>query len=57
MGANDDLGLRDIIVDGINFDLVQQKAKLHMLPINTAENVPGNLSIVEKDPTHDSRNL
>ena len=52
-----DLGLRDIIVDGINFDLVQQKANVKMLPINAAENVPGNLEITEKDVSHDSRNI
>ena len=57
MGANDDLGLRDIIVDGINFDLVQQHSNVNIMPMNSRSNAPGQLEIVEQDATHDSRNI
>jgi len=49
MSQNDDLGIRDMIVDGINFDLVQTQAKVQ----NPVENPPfNNWSVNQPSPPH-----
>jgi len=66
MGGNDDLGMREIIVDGINFDLVQQRAEMsnpespsltQLVPTDPKENQPGNFLIVDRDSEHMNNNI
>jgi len=49
LNKEDDIGLRDMVVDGINgYDFVQTGESQHLMPM-APKNLPGNLAIVDRD--------
>lgn len=73
MGGHEDLGMRDIIIDGVNYDVLQLKsdngkvqksskkdlklAQVSVMPVDDDQNEPGNFAIQERDPAHSAENL
>jgi len=59
-----DLGLRDMIIDGVNgYDLVQTKKQgktinlAQIIPLTEEENQPGEFKLIEHDGNHDINEL
>jgi hypothetical protein len=49
LSKEDDIGLRDMVVDGINgYDFIQTDQSQHLMPM-AKENQPGNLAVVDRD--------
>ena len=70
MKGDEDLGMRDIIIDGVNYDFhqvqsnnvkaqhKQKEVKLaQVMPVNDDDNEPGNFAVHERDPAHSPVNL
>ena len=70
MSGHEDLGMRDIIIDGVNYDVLQLKSNnvksqqqkkdiklAQVMPVDDDQNEPGNFKIQERDPAHSALNL